>query len=392
MEEGPLAHVVFVGLGFGGLYTLRRLVEEIPEGTRITAIDKRDRFVFTPLLYEYLAGELERDVVAPHYDTLIPSAEVELIQARVERIDIAERRVVLEGGEAIDYDALVLAPGSVPAFHGVPGAEAHGIPFYSFDDAERLRTTLLVREWARGDQPACVVGGGVVGIELAFALAEVLEKEGRVGEGPRVVVLEALDDILRGMSDGVRRMTRRKLEEKGIEVRTSVRVLEVEDRGVRFTNGGEERFDAAVVAWAAGIRPNPLLETLPAERHGKHGVRVERTLQLPGHPEVFVLGDAVSYPGRAVGAPLPDTAQAAFQQSEVAAKNLHTWLTNGLPREEYHYGHLGDFIRVSRREAVADIRGVVLDGGGASLARRAAYLFRMPDWAIRTSAIRQWLA
>ncbi|HEY8376771.1 MAG TPA: FAD-dependent oxidoreductase, partial [Nannocystis sp.] len=146
-------------------------MEEIPEGTRITAIDKRDRFVFTPLLYEYLAGELERDVVAPHYDTLIPSAEVELIQARVERIDVAERRVVLEGGEAIDYDALVLAPGSVPAFHGVPGAEAHGIPFYSFDDAERLRTTLLVREWARGDQPACVVGGGVVGIELAFALA-----------------------------------------------------------------------------------------------------------------------------------------------------------------------------------------------------------------------------
>src|SRR5690606_22364859 len=158
-------------------------------------------------------------------------------------------------------------------------------------------------------------------------------KEGRIGTGPRVVVLEALEEILRGMSDGVRRMTRRKLEEKGIEVRTSVRVLEVDEGGVRFTNGGEERFDVAVVAWAAGIQPNPLLETLPAERHGKHGVRVERTLQLPGHPEVFILGDAVSYPGRMVGAPLPDTAQAAFQQSEVAAKNLHTWLTNGLPRE-----------------------------------------------------------
>ncbi len=168
-------------------------------------------------------------------------------------------------------------------------------------------------------------------------------------------------------------------------------MLEVDDRGVRFTNGGEQHFDAVVVAWAAGILPSPLLEALPADRHGRHGVRVERTLQLPGHPNTFVLGDAISYPGRAVGAPLPDTAQAAFQQSEVAAKNIRDWLERGLPREEYRYGHLGDFVRVSRREAVAEVRGVVLDGAGASLARRAAYLFRMPDWAIRTAAIRQWL-
>ncbi|HEX7117928.1 MAG TPA: FAD-dependent oxidoreductase [Longimicrobiales bacterium] len=387
-----MAHVVFIGLGFGGLYTLRRLVDDVPEGTRITAIDQRERFVFTPLLYEYLAGELEPDVVAPRFDTLIPSAEVELVRAHVTGVDVPGRRVALEDGRSIGFDTLVLAPGSVPAFHGVPGAEEHGIPFYSFEDAERLRTMLRAREWARGGQPACVVGGGVVGVELAFALAEVLEREGVEVAGKRVVVLEALEEILRGLSDGVRRMTRRKLEEKGIEVRTSIRVLEVDDLGVRFTNGGEQRFDAAVVAWAAGIQPNPLLEALPADRHGRHGVRVERTLQLPAHPNIFVLGDAISYPGRAVGAPLPDTAQAAFQQSEVAAKNLRDWLANGLPREEYHYGHLGDFVRVSRREAVADIRGVVLDGGGASLARRAAYLFRMPDWAIRTSAIRQWLA
>jgi NADH dehydrogenase len=145
------------------------------------------------------------------------------------------------------------------------------------------------------------------------------------------------------------------------------------------------------VAWAAGIQPNPLLAELPAERHGRHGVQVERTLQLPGYPSVFVLGDAISYPGRAVGDPLPDTAQAAFQQAEIAAKNLRSWLENELPRTEYRYGHLGDFLRVSRREAIADIRGVVLDGAAASLARRAAYLFRMPDWAIRSSAIRQWL-
>src|SRR5690606_12664585 len=204
--------------------------------------------------------------------------------------------------------------------------------------------------------------------------------------------LEAMEDILRGMSEPLRRMVRRKLERAGIEVRCSVRVLEVEEGAVVFQNGGRERFEAAVTAWTAGIRPNPLLDTIPAERHGRHGIRVEASLQLPGRPEVFVLGDAISYPGRPVGAPLPDTAQAAFQQSEVAARNIRRWLENGVPKEAYEYGHLGDFLRTGTKEAVADIRGVVIDGGAAALARRAAYLFRMPDWAIRTTAIRQWLS
>jgi NADH dehydrogenase len=236
-----------------------------------------------------------------------------------------------------------------------------------------------------------VVGGGVVGIELAFALAEFLERSGHAPGTTPVIVLEAMGEILREMSDGMRKLVRRKLEEAGTEGRTSIRVLEVDEEGVVFSDGSITRLEVAAVAWAAGIQPSSLLEGLPAERHGRHGIRVERTLQLPGHPNVFVLGDAISYPGLAEGDPLPDTAQAAFQQSEIAAKNLRSWLREELPRAEYRYGHLGDFLRVSRRAAIADIRGVVFDGGAASMARRAAYLFRMPDWAIRTSAIRQWL-
>lgn len=387
-----MADVVFVGLGFGGLYALRHLLTDLPPGTRVTAIDQRDRFVFTPLLYEYLTGELEADVVAPPYETLLPSDRVDLLREEVVQVDLADGAVWLEGGRRVEFDALVLAPGSVPAFHGVEGAERHGVPFYSFEDADRLSTTLRVGEWAGGTRPACVVGGGVVGIELAFALAELLEREGHPPGQTPVIVLEAMEEILRELSDGMRGMARRKLEAAGIEVRTSIRVLEVEGDAVTYSAGDEVmRLDAAAVAWAAGIEPNPLLRQLPAERHGRHGVRVEPTLQLPGHPNVFVLGDAISYPGRAEGAPLPDTAQAAFQQSEVAARNLRAWLEGEEPRARYRYGHLGDFLRVSRREAIADIRGVVMDGGAASLARRAAYLFRMPDWAIRTAAIRQWL-
>ncbi|HEY8483746.1 MAG TPA: FAD-dependent oxidoreductase [Longimicrobiales bacterium] len=387
-----MAHVVFVGLGFGGLYALRGLLDQAPEGLRVTAVDRRDRFVFTPLLYEYLVGELEPDVVAPPYDTLLPPGAVERIQAEAREVDVRAREVLLADGRRIPFDVLVLAPGSTPAFHGVAGAEAHAFPFYSFDDADRLKATLQMRAWAQGDQPVCVVGGGVVGIELAFALAELLGGHGWRGTEPRVIVLEAMPEILRLSSEGMRERAKAKLAAKGIEVRTGVKVLEVDDRGVLFQEGGrEQRFEAAAVAWAAGIRPNPLLDALPAERHGVHGLRVERTLQLPGFPHVFVVGDAISYPGRVTGEPLPDTAQAAVQESEVCAANVRHWVEERLARETFQYTHLGDFLRVSGHEAIADVKGVVLDGAAASLARRAAYLFRLPAWAIRTAAIRQWL-
>lgn len=387
-----MAGVVFVGLGFGGLYTLRHLLGGIPPEVGITAIDHRSRFVFTPLLYEYLTGELEGDVVAPPYETLLPPDRVMLFRDEVVDLDLTAGEVHLAGGDRLEYDALVLAPGSLPAYHGVEGAKQNGVPFYSFEDADRLGTILRVGEWSGGPRPVCVVGGGVVGIELAFALAEFLELGGHPRSESSVIVLEAMDDIIRESSPGMRSLARRKLAEAGIEVRTSVQVLEVGGEEVVYSDAeGVTRLEAVAVAWAAGIQPSPLLAKIPAERHGRHGVRVEPTLQLPGFPNVFVLGDAISYPGSTEGDPLPDTAQAAHQQSEVVSKNLRSLLLGEEPRAEYRYAHLGDFLRLSRGEAIADIRGVVFDGGAASLARRAAYLFRMPDWAIRTTAIRQWL-
>src|SRR5690606_22187846 len=215
---------------------------------------------------EYLVGELEPDVVAPPFETLLPDDRVDLVQAEVVDLDVRARWVQLDDGRVIDFDTLVVAPGSVAAFHGVPGVQEHAIPFYTFDDAERLQTTLRVKRWAEGDQPVCVVGGGVVGIELAFALAEFLGRREAGGAHPRIVVLEAMGQILRGFSESMRRMTRRKLDEQGIEVRTSIRVLEVDGEGVVFENGGCQRFAVAEVAWPAGYPHSPLLSTI-STRH-----------------------------------------------------------------------------------------------------------------------------
>lgn len=393
---GLVTHVVFVGLGFGGLYTLRRLVDGAIEGMRVTAVDRRDRFVFTPLLYEYLVGELAPDVIAPRFADLVPEG-VELVTDEVRAIDVRARTIELASGRTLTFDVLVLSPGSVPAFHGVEGAQTEAVPFYSLTDAERLRIVLDTGAWARGGLPACVVGGGVVGVELAFALAERLARGGaeagpRAVGRPPVIVLEALDEILRGVTPRMRRLVKKKLARRGVEVRTGVRVLEVEPHGIVFRNGERtERVEAAAVAWAAGIRVNSLIERLPAERQGNHGVRVERTLQLPGYPYVFVLGDAISYPGRVEGDPLPDTAQAAVQEAEVCAANVRSIVEGELPREQFRFSSLGMFLRVDRHEAIADIKGVVVDGVVASLARQAAYVVRLPAWALRTAAIRQWL-
>lgn len=387
-----MARVVFVGLGFGGLYALRHFMDSPPEGVRVTAIDRRDRFVFTPLLYEYLSGELGQDVVAPRLSELVPEG-VELRRAEVTGISLESGAVELQGGDAVPFDILVLAPGSAPAFHGVPGAERHAIPFYSLDDAYRLMSALRLRGWAGGARPIVVVGGGVVGVELAFALAELVRGRDGAAPEPPVVVLEALPDLLAGSADGVRRRAREKLAGVGIEVRTGVRVLEVEEEAVRCeAEGRETRLDAAVVAWTAGIRPSPLLDGLPAQRHGKHGVTVAPTLQLPAAPNVFVLGDAIAYPGQPNGRPpLPDTAQAALQEASVCATNVRR-LLEGKELATFEYDGMGEFLRVGSGEAIANIRGAVVDGAAAALVRRAAYLIRMPAWAVRTAAVRQWLS
>lgn len=387
-----MARVVFVGLGFGGLYALRHFMDDgPPNDATVIAIDRRDRFVFTPLLHEFLADELDIDVVAPKLSSLVPEG-VQRIQGDVAEIDVEGGQLRLSDGGMIPFDTLVLAPGSVPAYHGVPGAEQHGLPFYSFEDAERLKSALQLREWAGGSQPACVVGGGVVGIELAFALAELVRRIAGRDIRPPVVVLEALGDVLGGMSAGVRKRAKRKLAARGIEVRTNVRVLEVDETGVWFeANGTPERFDAAVVAWTAGIQPNPLIDRLPAERHGKHGVVVTPTLQLPTAPGVFVIGDAIAYPDSGGGEPVPDTAQAALQEAQVCASNLRTWLKPNGKAREFRFDSMGEFLRVAQGEAIANIRGAVVDGAPAAFARRTAYLLRLPAWAVRTTAVRQWL-
>jgi demethylphylloquinone reductase len=386
-----VSHLVFVGLGFGGLYTLKRFLKHAPKGVRITAVDRRDRFVFTPLLYEYLAGELEPDVVAAPFEAILDDSGVERVMDEAERVDVEGRSVTLSGGREIPFDVLVLSPGSGPAYLGVTGAESHGLPFYSFEDAERLKATLEIRAWAQGSQPACVVGGGVVGVELAFALGEILKRQGRPASKGRVIVLEALDDILRGMSPDLRKAAKQKLEDAGVHVRTGVRVLRVDEQGVTFQNGNrEERLDVSVVAWTAGIQPSRLLDALPAERQGTHGIRVDSTLQLPGHPHVFVIGDAISVP-RGLDRPLPDTAQAAVQESETCANNVRRVLASDEPHGQFTFKSMGDFLRVGSGLALADVKGVVMDGHAGGAARRAAYLARLPTWATRLDAVRQWL-
>jgi len=386
-----VTNVVFVGLGFGGLYSLRHFMDDAPPGIEVTAIDRRDRFVFTPLLYEYLADELEVDVVAPKLSELVPEG-VRLRQAEVVEISVEECRIRLDDGSALTFDTLVLAPGSVPVYHGVPGAERNSFPFYSLDDADRLKTALRLRDWAAGGLPVAVVGGGVVGIELAFALTELVGSNGGAVKPP-VVVLEAATDILAGVDDSVRAMARRKLDELGIELRTGVRVEEVEESAITFqADGRRERLETVAVAWTAGIQPNPILDMLPAERQGKHGVTVAPTLQLPAANHVFVVGDAIAYPGRADGEPpLPDTAQAALQEAPVCATNVRRLIGNRKQLREFQYDGMGEFLRVGHGKAIANIRGAVVDGAAAALARRAAYLLRMPAWAVRSAAVRQWL-
>src|SRR5690606_13442668 len=176
------------------------------------------------------------DVIAPQFADLVPEG-VRLVHDEVRAIDVRAHTIELAGGRTLAFDVLVLSPGSVPAFHGVEGAQTEAVPFYSLEDAERLRIVLDTGAWARSGLPACVVGGGVVGVELAFALAERLARGG-AATGPRaagrspVLVREAMDEILQREEPRMRRQVKKKLARMRIEVRTRVREYKAQPRGI----------------------------------------------------------------------------------------------------------------------------------------------------------------
>ncbi|MEO6235732.1 MAG: NAD(P)/FAD-dependent oxidoreductase, partial [Vicinamibacterales bacterium] len=318
-----MPRVVIIGGGFGGL-TAARALRRAPVG--VTILDRRNHHVFQPLLYQVAMAVLSPgDIASPIRWILRNQRNVEVLLGEVTRVDVDNRSAHLSDGAVVSYDYLVVAAGATHAYFGHDDWLPHAPGLKTLDDAlEMRRRVLLAFERAEREEDGArrcalltfvIIGGGPTGVELAGALAEIarhsLAKDFRHFDpaSSRIILLEGGNAVLPPFPEPLRSAARHDLERLGVEVRTGTIVTGIGDG---FVQAGDTRIDAATILWAAGVAASAIGATLgaPIDRVGR--VLVQPDLTIPGHPEVFVIGDLASLAG-SNGRPLPGVAQVAMQ-------------------------------------------------------------------------------
>ena len=386
-----MSRICILGGGFGGLYTALRL-SQLPwtghEKPEITLVDKCDRFVFLPLLYEVVTGDLQSWEVAPYYSELLSGTGIRYVQATVDSVNLAGRTVqITQNGQAerLSYDRLVLAMGGESVIGNVPGAADHALPFRTLNDAMRLSDRLKDLEASAADRiRVAIIGAGYSGVELACSLAE------RLGDRGRLRIVELGDRILNFSPDFNRKAAEKALIDRKVwtDLQTKTSNVTSDEITLQYDDKSET-LPVDLVLWTVGTRISEVIQSLPLPMNNRGQVKVQTTLQVEGYPEVYALGDLADCKD-ADGQIIPTTAQAAFQQADYAGWNLWASLTNR-PLLTFKYQHLGEMMTLGSDDATLAGLGLQLNGVSAHLARRMIYLMRMPTFAHQVKVGLNWI-
>jgi demethylphylloquinone reductase len=387
MNEQP-TRICILGGGFGGLYAALRLSElpwERSQKPEITLVDRSDRFLFSPLLYELVTGEMQTWEIAPSFVELLANTNVRFCQACATEIDLEGRRVMLADRPELSYDKLVLALGGKTPLDVVPGAREYALPFRSLEDAYRLESHLRVLEESdRAKIRGAIVGGGYSGVELACKLAE------RLGDRGRIRIIDRGPDILRTSSEFNRNSAKAALEERQVWLDLETEVQSVQSDAIALLYKGQvDTIPVDVVLWTVGTTVSDLLLSLPLKREQQGLVAIAPTLQVLGHEEIFALGDIADCRD-ATGQTVPATAQVAIQQADYCAWNLWASLT-GRPLLPFRYQPLGEMMTLGTNNATVSGLGLKVDGSLGYLTRRLVYLYRLPTLKHQLAVGLNWI-
>jgi demethylphylloquinone reductase len=383
-----VSRICILGGGFGGLYTalrLDRLAWKHGQKPEITLVDRQANFVFTPLLYELITGEMQGWEIAPQFAELLQGTDIQFHQGAVSGVDVERKSIALDDGTELAYDRLVLALGCETPAESVPGVMEHAIPFRSLQDAYRLDAKLRSLEMSSAERiRVAIVGGGYCGVEVACKIADRLKERGKIR------LIQSRNSVLPEAPGFNRAAGIKALEQRGIwvDLETTVSEITADSIGLIY----KEQTDiipVEVVMWTVGNQVSPAIANfgLPVNDLGK--IIVTNTLQVEGYPEIFALGDAVAVID-ADGNSLPTTAQAAFQESDFAAWNIWSSLTDR-PLLPFRYLNLGEMMTLGNDNAVLSGLGIQLDGPLAYIARRLVYLYRFPTLEHQLKVGFSWL-
>ena len=365
-----LPRVVILGAGFGGLYAAKAL-KRAP--VAVTVVDRRNHHLFQPLLYQVATAALAAGEIAQPIRTILRNQRnAEVFLADVQRIDTEARKIILHDGE-LSYDYLILATGGQYSYFGHPDWEQIAPGLKSLEDALDIRRRILYafERAERETDPQrrkklltfVIIGGGPTGVEMVGAIAEiarqVMVKDFRHIDPreARVVLLEGGPRVLSAMAEDLSKKAEESLQKLGAEVHTRTLVTRMEPEAVWM---GQEKIEAATILWAAGIAASPLAGSLGAPLDKAGRVIVEPDLSIPGHREVFAIGDAAVFLHQ-TGKPLPGMAPVAMQEGRHAAQNIRHDLQKA-PRTPFHYHNKGELATIGKSSAVADFHVVHFSG------------------------------
>ncbi|MGL4314691.1 MAG: NAD(P)/FAD-dependent oxidoreductase, partial [Sphingomonas sp.] len=401
-RRSPPPEIVIIGAGFGGLAVARGL-KDAP--VRVTMIDRQNHHLFQPLLYQVATAALSpADIAAPIRAVVRGHHNTRVLLDTVTGIDKAARKVALASGGTVDYDMVVIATGARHSYFGRDDWEAAAPGIKTIDDAIRVRARLLIAmeraETERQQNPDTraqtlnfvVIGGGPTGVEMAGAIAELTRHSAGLDfthispECIRVILIEAGERVLASFPPDLSAHAERALTELGVELRLGARVTDIRDGTVMI---GDEALSAAAIIWGAGVRASPAAEWLAAASDRAGRVLVDPQMALPGHPEIFVIGDTASVAGRD-GKPVPGVAPAAKQQGQFVARRIARLARGGKPRQRFRYRNYGNLATIGRKRAVADIGRIRLHGFLAWLIWSTAHIFYLTDFRARLIVGAQW--
>jgi len=402
MTEAPAKphRVVIVGAGFGGLETTYRLGGAPVE---ITLIDRRNHHLFQPLLYQVATASLATSEIAwPIRYLLRDRKDVTTLFANVNGVDAAGKRVLLDDDDSLPYDTLVLATGARHAYFGHDEWEPFAPGLKTLEDATTLRRRILVaferaeRETDPRQRAAlltfAIIGAGPTGVELAGTIADLardtLPRDFRHIDTrkARVVLIEAGPRVLAGFPDDLSAYAKASLERLGVEVMLGEAVTECSADGVVY---GGKTLDARTIIWAAGVRASRAAEWLNAPADRAYRLQVEPDLTVPGHPDIFAIGDTVTIAGPD-GTPVPGIAPAAKQQGRYVASLIRARL-NGTTLPPFRYKHAGSLAQIGNRLAVIDFGWIKLRGAIAWWIWGFAHIYFLIGLRNRLSVALSWL-